>query len=73
MTKCYGSRFDATLLTTRQQGQIPILLRRLLRLPFFRTKSARMGKVAQVKQTMVTYWQLGDDNLHELEFYTKHG
>jgi hypothetical protein len=60
-------------LTTRQQGQIPILLRRLLRLPFFRTKAARMGKVAQVKQTMVTYWQLGDDKLHELEFYTKHG
>jgi len=24
--------------------------------------------VAQVKQTTVTYWQLGDDELHELEF-----
>ena len=55
-------------LTTRQQVQIPNLLRRLLWLPFFRTKAARMGKVAQVKQTTVTYWQLGDDELHELEF-----
>ena len=54
-------------LTTRQQGQIPNLLRRLLRLPEFRTKAARMGKMAQVKQTTVTYWQLGDDELHELE------
>jgi len=55
-------------LTTHQQGQIPDLLCRLLRLPEFRTKAARMGKVAQVKQTVVTYWQLGDDELHELEF-----
>ena len=55
-------------LTTRQQGQIPNLLRRLLRLPEFRTKAARMGKVARVKQAAVTYWQLDDDELHELEF-----
>ena len=54
-------------LTTRQQGRIPDLLRRLLQLPEFRTKAARMGKVAQVKQTTVTYWQLSDDELHELE------
>jgi hypothetical protein len=40
----------------------------LVRLPEFRTKSARIEKVAQVKQTTVTYWQLGDDELHELEF-----
>ena len=33
-------------LTTRQQGQIPNLLRRLLRFPEFRTKAARMGKAA---------------------------
>lgn len=55
-------------LTTRQQRQIPTLLRRLLRLPEFRTQAARMGKIAQVKQTVVTYWQLSDDELHELEF-----
>jgi hypothetical protein len=47
-----------------QQGEIPTLLRRLLRLPEFQTRAARMGKVARVSRDHVTWWQLGDDTLH---------
>jgi hypothetical protein len=35
-------------LTDYQQEQIPSLLRRLLRLPEFKTKAGRMGKVVRV-------------------------
>ena len=49
-----------------KQYELPRLLRRLLRLPEFRTKRARMGKVAQVRPTHIEYWQLGDEQLHRL-------
>jgi hypothetical protein len=49
-----------------KQYELPGLLRRLLRLPEFRTKRARVGKVAQVRPTHVEYWQLGDEQLHRL-------
>ena len=49
-----------------KQYELPGLLRRLLRLPEFRTKRARMGKVAQVRPTHIEYWQLGDEQLHRL-------
>jgi hypothetical protein len=47
-----------------QQNQIPALLRRVLRLKEFKTKAARMGKVARVTFTHVSYWQLGEDKPH---------
>ena len=34
------------------------------RVPDFKTKKSRMGKVAKVGFTNVEYWQLGDDLLH---------
>ncbi|MBC8492348.1 MAG: hypothetical protein H8D43_01080 [Chloroflexi bacterium] len=49
-----------------KQYELPGLLRRLLRLPEFRTKRARMDKVAQVRPTHIEYWQLGDEQLHRL-------
>jgi hypothetical protein len=53
-------------LRNEKQYELPGLLRRLLRLPEFRTKAARMGKVAQVSPTHVEYWQLGDERLQRL-------
>ena len=53
-------------LRNEKQYELPGLLRRLLRLPEFRTKRARMGKVAQVRPTHIEYWQLGDEQLHRL-------
>jgi hypothetical protein len=38
-----------------EQGEIPALLRRLLRLPEFRTRAARMGKVAWVSRNRVRW------------------
>jgi hypothetical protein len=43
-----------------EQEQLPGLLRRLFRLPEFRTRSARMGKVARVQKHRVTFWYLGN-------------
>ena len=44
-----------------EQGDIPALLRRVTRLPEFRTGAARMGKVARVSRDYVSWWQVGDD------------
>ena len=49
-----------------KQYELPGLLRRLLRLPEFRTKRARIGKVAQVRPTHIEYWQLSDEKLRRL-------
>ena len=49
-----------------EQYQLPELLRRLLRLPEFHTKAARMGKVARVSPIGIEYWQLDDELLHRL-------
>jgi len=49
-----------------QQNQIPSLLRRLLHLKPFKTKAARMGKVARIAFSRISYWQLGSDELHTL-------
>jgi len=49
-----------------QQHELPMLLRRLLRLPEFRTRAVRMGKVAYVNPTRIEYWQIGDRRLHRL-------
>lgn len=48
----------------RNDSQIPELLRRLLRLPEFRTRVARMGKVVRLGDDHVRWWQLGDDSEH---------
>jgi len=46
-----------------QQSLIPMLLRQLLNLPDFKTKSARMGKVAFVGKTQVKYYQLREEKM----------
>ena len=51
-----------------EQYKLPGLLRRLLRLPEFRTKAVRMGKVARVSSTHIEYWQFGDEQVHELNW-----
>jgi hypothetical protein len=53
-------------LSNDEQDKLPELLRALLRLPGFRSKSMRMGKVARVAVGRVDYWQLGDESLHRL-------
>ena len=47
-----------------EQALIPIMLRRLLRMPTFRSKTQRMGKVIQVAPQQLRYWQHNDDQLH---------
>jgi hypothetical protein len=46
--------------------EIPALLRRLFCLEEFRTKAARMGKVALVSQRQVQYYQLHDSQIYTL-------
>ena len=53
-------------LSDNQQDQIPPLLRQLFRLDAFKTKRARMGKVARVHPTRMDYWQWGDEERHTL-------
>ena len=55
-------------LTHEQQDKLPELLRTLFRLDDFKTKSARMGKVARVSTIGVEYWQVGDEKLHHQHF-----
>jgi len=45
-------------LTADQAAEIPDLLRRLFRLPEFKTKGARMGKVALVSRRVIQYYFL---------------
>jgi len=54
-----------------RQSEIPGLLRRLFRLPMFKTKANRMGKVTKVNNAGVQYYQLGDEELHLLSFPTR--
>jgi len=56
------------VLTPLEQNQLPDLLRRLLRLPEFKTRTVRMGKVVRVSKTGVRYWQLSDDKEHKFEW-----
>lgn len=51
-----------------QQDQVPVLLRRLLRLKEFHSKAERMGKVTRVSVSEIEYWQVGDSNPHKLEW-----
>ena len=56
----YGILYFA--LRADEQAEIPNLLRRLLRFPEFRTRAARMGKVARVSRERIRLWQLGEPN-----------
>lgn len=47
-------------LTDSQAGQIPELLRRLLRHPEFRTRAARLGKAARLTPTQASWYQRED-------------
>ncbi len=46
--------------------EVPELLRRLLRLPKFTTKTARMGKVVRVGRQQIRYYAAGDNHVHIL-------
>lgn len=41
-----------------QALQLPLLIRRLLRLPEFRTKVTRMGKIIRVRSTVIEYYSV---------------
>ena len=51
-----------------EQYEIPGLLRSLLRMAEFSTKSARMGKLARVSLSHIEFWQFGDQQLHKLSW-----
>jgi hypothetical protein len=53
------------------QEQIPSLLRRFLRLPEFKIKASRMGKVVRMSLANIKYYQLGDQKLHVLAWPKK--
>ena len=53
-------------LPQERQAEVPTLIRRLFRLPEFRTKAARMGKVIRVSETGIAYYQVGEDLIHHL-------
>ena len=55
-------------LPNKRQGEIPDLLHRLFRLPDFKTKSARMGKVARVSEAEIQFYQAGDETVRVMEW-----
>jgi hypothetical protein len=46
--------------------EVPNLLRRLFRMPEFRTKAARMGKVVRVSRRRVQYYSVSENRLRSL-------
>lgn len=46
-----------------RQREIPLLLRRLLRLPPFKTKAVRRGEVVRVSATRAQYWELNEGTI----------
>jgi hypothetical protein len=61
-------RYSIVCLTlpNEQLRQLPDLLRRFLRLPDWKTKTGRMGKVARVTRRQIQYYAVGDDHIHVL-------
>ncbi|MDZ7363910.1 MAG: hypothetical protein ONB46_24830 [candidate division KSB1 bacterium] len=57
-------------LSDAQQELIPSLLRKLLRLPEFKKKANRMGKVARISLANIKYYQTGDNKMHVLAWPT---
>jgi hypothetical protein len=55
---------DCFTLPTRQAHQVTPLLRRLFRMAGFKSKAARMGKVARVSDQQVAYYQVHDAQVY---------
>jgi len=51
-----------------EQGQIPALLRALLRRPEFRSRTARMGKLARVSTISIDFWQHPPGRPHHISW-----
>ena len=51
---------------SREQQCIPDLLRALLHRPEFRTRAARMGKLARIRPTIIEFWQYPPRRLHSI-------
>jgi hypothetical protein len=48
--------------------ELPDLLRRLFRLPDFKSKRARRGKVVLVSAVQVRFYQAGDPQVHQVDW-----
>jgi hypothetical protein len=57
-------------LSTERVDDIPVRLRQLLRLPEFKTKKARMGKVVLVRETRLQYYSQHEKLVHILRWPT---
>jgi len=57
-------------LPTERVEAIPIRLRQLLRLPEFKTKKVRMGKVVLVRETRLQYYSQPEKLVHILRWPT---
>jgi len=51
-----------------EQSRLPGLLRQLFRLPEFKTKAACMGKVVQVSDEKIEFWQVRDEKRHTVRW-----
>ncbi|MBI3946955.1 MAG: hypothetical protein HY321_13610 [Armatimonadetes bacterium] len=51
-------------LPNERQDEIPDSLRRLFRMPAFRTKAARMGNVVRAAPTFLQFHRVGDNTVH---------
>ena len=62
------ARYSIVCLTlpNEQLRQLPDVLRRVFRLPDWKTKAGRMGKVARVTRRQMQYYAVGDDRIHAL-------
>lgn len=54
------------VLTTEQVHEISPLLRRLMRLPEFKSRAVRMGRVARISGERVAYYQVNGDQTYLL-------
>ena len=57
-------------LPTERVGDIAVRLRQLLRLPEFKTKKARMGKVVLARETRLQYYSQPEKLVHILRWPT---
>jgi hypothetical protein len=55
-------------LPSEQIDEIPEWLRRVFRLPEFRSKAKRMGKVALVSRSQIQYYQARDNQIRRLDW-----
>lgn len=55
-------------LPNERQGEIPAILRRLFRLPDFKKKSARMGKVVYASETRIQLYQVREERVRTVEW-----